>query len=146
MTTKATPTAEKFKREVIFFPAFDKRDPNPSKNYGIGNANVLFVLKGKKGAVTFEVSSGWYLPQQVAEHGQKPWSQWQPSGSSIAYHSRKKRYEEQHFRTDCAFVGGKRCYSDASYCYADDIFKILVAERSEPMWRKLEEFYQSSLN
>lgn len=35
-------------REVEVTPAFDKRDSDPTKDYGIGLAVIKFLLKGEK--------------------------------------------------------------------------------------------------
>lgn len=39
------------KQEIKVIPAFDKRHADPSKNYGIHGAEMLFILTGEKGAV-----------------------------------------------------------------------------------------------
>lgn len=49
-------------RIVKFYPAFDKRDPDPSKNYGIGGVSLLMLVKGEKGAAQFTLSTNWHLP------------------------------------------------------------------------------------
>ena len=38
-------------RIIKFHQAYDKRHPNPSKNYGIHGVDLVFVLKGELGAV-----------------------------------------------------------------------------------------------
>lgn len=62
---------EKFKREVHFSPAFDKRNDIPSKNYGVGAVRIFFLLKGKKGTVQFQIGTNWYLPETVKEYNKK---------------------------------------------------------------------------
>jgi len=42
---------EKFERIVRTRPPFDKRNPNPNKNYGIHGVDIWFILKGKKGGL-----------------------------------------------------------------------------------------------
>ena len=37
-------------RITKIYPAWDRRDPNPSKNYGIHGAELRMVLKGELGA------------------------------------------------------------------------------------------------
>jgi hypothetical protein len=51
----------KFERIVQFLPAFDKRHPDPSKNYGIHGVELRMVLKGPKGAVQFVLFTNWQL-------------------------------------------------------------------------------------
>lgn len=43
----------KFKREITFDPAWDRRSDKPSENYGIHPVQIRFVLIGEKGAVHF---------------------------------------------------------------------------------------------
>ena len=42
-----------FEKIVHAEPAFDKRNGDPKKNYGIHGVNLRFVLKSKLGAVQF---------------------------------------------------------------------------------------------
>ncbi len=46
-------------REITMTPAYDKRDPDPSKNYGVHGVNIVYVLKGKLGAVQFVLYTNW---------------------------------------------------------------------------------------
>lgn len=48
-------------------PAFDKRDPDPKKNYGIHGVNLRWVLNGKLGAVQFLLYTNWQLPHVQRE-------------------------------------------------------------------------------
>lgn len=52
----------KFIKKTIFSKSFDRRDPDPKKDYGIGGVDLWFVLKGKKGAISASFRTGWYLP------------------------------------------------------------------------------------
>ena len=51
------------KRIVKFAPAYDKRNPDPSKNYGVHGVELRMVLKGKEGAVQFLLFTNWMLPR-----------------------------------------------------------------------------------
>lgn len=135
-----------FERIIRIIPAFDKRNPDPSKNYGIGSVRMLFVLKGDKGAVTFSCSTGMYLPQQVAEHGSKPWRGWQPMGFGVWYCSPHPTHEHQSPREACEWLDGKPCYGGGSCLASDEVMPVLLNEGDEGVWRKLEEFYKSWLD
>lgn len=54
-------------RIVRFYPAYDKRDPDPKKNYGIHGVELLMLVKGEKGAVQFKLSTNWQLPHVTKE-------------------------------------------------------------------------------
>jgi hypothetical protein len=49
-------------RIIKFTPAWNKTDPDPSKNYGIGAMSIWFYLKGDLAVVQFHLSTRWYLP------------------------------------------------------------------------------------
>lgn len=94
-------------RITKFIPAFDKRDDDPNKYYGIGAMEVLMLVKGKKGAVQFRFSTGIYTPevtQELAENGELNWKElspghWfaigKPMGYDVGYHSLEPQYEGQ---------------------------------------------------
>jgi hypothetical protein len=56
------PENKKLERIIEFTPAFDKRDPNPKKNYGVHGVELRFVVKGEAGAVQFLIFTNWHLP------------------------------------------------------------------------------------
>src|SRR5690554_1678397 len=56
---------------VTFEPAWDKRDPNPAKNYGVHGVELRMVLKGEKGAVQFVLYTGWQLPHVTKENDER---------------------------------------------------------------------------
>jgi hypothetical protein len=51
-----------FIRKIIFYPAWDRTDPDPSKNYGISDVEIRFVLIKDDKAVELQVGSNWHLP------------------------------------------------------------------------------------
>lgn len=53
---------EEFQEITEFSPAFDRRDPDPKKNFGIHGVELRMVLKGPEGAVQFVLYTNWQLP------------------------------------------------------------------------------------
>jgi hypothetical protein len=51
-----------FIRRINFYPAWDRTDPDPSKNYGISDVEIRFVLIRGGRAVELQAQSGWHLP------------------------------------------------------------------------------------
>ncbi len=147
MTETVTPEATQstLQKIIRISPTFDRRNPDPSKNYGIGSVRMLFVLKGDKGAITFSCSTGMYLPQQVSEHGREPWNQWQPMGYGVWYCSPIPQ-EGQTPREDCEWLDGKPCYGDGSCMASDDVMDALLRDGEDGVWRELERFYKSWLD
>lgn len=138
-----------FEKIVWVSPAFDKRDPDPSKNYGIGACRITFVLKGPLGAVQFMVGTDWYLPS--VQRGQRDWQQdfdrrfdkIQPAGHDIGYHSPKPRYDDQKpLRQDCELVEGGTCYYDGSSLQAEEMIPDFIAGGTTWLWPELERRYR----
>lgn len=127
-------------REIEFTPAFDKRHPDPSKNYGIHGASMRWCLKGEHGAIQFVVFTDWHLPH-VTEELKAKGSFQEPMAADIGYHSHVPRYEGQTLlEQDCDVIGGP-CYYDGSGLQAEEGLRLLITEGSEAVWRWMEEYY-----
>jgi hypothetical protein len=133
---------EKKQRLVEWTPAFDKRDPNPSKNYGIHGMNLRFVLKGERGAIQFLIFTGWHLPRVQEEFKRKGWDS-SPMPADLGYHSLAPHYEGQGVQSDsCEYCDGKPCYYDGSGLNAEPVFDKFVSEGEEAMWAELASYYE----
>jgi hypothetical protein len=130
---------------IQFLPAFDKRDPNPSKNYGIHGVDLMFILKGELGAITFNVFTNWQLPHVTEEFRPKmlpdKYFLFEPKGADISYHSPTPKWEGQTKRDNCPYLDGKPCYNDGSALDAEPIFNILLYSGSDGVWSELKERY-----
>ena len=142
-------------RIIKFDPAYDKRDPNPSKNYGIHGVNLTFVLKGDEGAVQFVVYTNWHLPHVTKEFLYKACvaddkvlyieSMFTPTPADRGYHSPHPMYDDQLQVTDsCECLDGKPCYYDGSGLAAENVYKRLVAEGDAAVWEELEAYYKQA--
>ena len=130
-------------RIMRFRPAFDKRSSNPKKNYGIHGAELAFYLKGEEGAIQFVIYTNWHLPHVQKELDNKLHDHilCHPMPADLGYHSKIPRYDGQKALTeDCEWTGGK-CYYDGSGLNADRIYKILVEQGDEAVWKELEKEY-----
>lgn len=56
----STPTLE-LRHETLWRPAWSKRDPDPSKDFGIHGVDMIWAVCGPAGAVTWGVSNNWFL-------------------------------------------------------------------------------------
>lgn len=142
-------------RIITFEPAYDKRDPNPRKNYGIHGVTLRFVLKGDKGAVQFVIYTNWMLPHVTQELVHKASSKsditsyiescFLPMPADRGYHSLTPRYEDQSIVSEsCEYLDGKPCYYDGSGLAAEDIYKRLVSEGDSAVWEELEAYYKQT--
>jgi hypothetical protein len=137
---------------VEFSPAFDKRDPKPSKNYGIHGVDLRMILKGEKGVVQFVVYTNWHLPHVQEELNRKATLKQDeryieailnPMPADLGYHSPTPIYEGQSVCSDsCGYLDGKPCYYDGSGLNAERIYEVLLKEGSDGVWRELEEYYK----
>lgn len=145
----------KLQRIVEFFPAWDKRHSQPSKNYGIHGAELLMLVLGDKGAIQFRVSTKWHLPAVQKELDQRTLAKsmtagldkfdisatYHPMATDLGYHSKLPMYEDQEVvDTDCKWTGGP-CYYDGSGLNADPVLKLLIGQGSDAVWKRLEEEY-----
>jgi len=125
----------KFERRVEINPAYDKRHPDPAKNYGIHGVDICFVLKGSEGAVQFVLYTGWQLPSIVDRFRD-------PMPVDLGYHSPVPHYEGQMVIAEsCELVDGKPCYYDGSTLNADPVFDALTREGEKGVWDRLEAYY-----
>jgi hypothetical protein len=136
----------KLKRLVEIQPAFDKRHSDPNKNYGIHGAEIKFLVKGKKGVIQFVIFTNWHLPHVQKELEGKchldKYCFLKPLPADVGYHSFVPMYDEQKPITDsCPYLDGKPCYYDGSGLWAEDVFKLMVREGHEAMWKELEKTY-----
>ena len=138
-----------FEKIVWVQPAFDKRDPDPKKDYGIGACRIVFILKGPLGAVQFMIGTRWHLP-----HIQRDKRQWQhdsdtrfdriyPGGWDLGYHSIKPMYDGQKPMERCDVLDVP-CYYDGSSLMADEMVGDFLSGGTKWLWPKLEEYYNET--
>lgn len=139
-----------FARTIEFLPAWDRRSPDPKKNYGIHGAEILFLLKGPDGAVQFRLFTQWQLPEVTREKMHHPYDpiggdfHWmeRPMPADLGYHSPVPRYDGQDILTDeCIALDGKPCYYDGSSLNAEPVFERLLREGHDGVWAALEAYY-----
>jgi len=138
-----------FERTIEFKPAFDKRDPNPAKNYGVHCVEMRWLLKRPKGIIQFVLYTGWHLPHVQEELQAKCHERKSCPLSSlpadIGYHSPVPVYEGQGFVTEsCPYLGGVPCYYDGSSLNAEPIFEKLVTLGHEAVWKEMEKWYYNT--
>lgn len=141
----------KLTREIQISPAFDKRSKDPKKDYGIHGCELRFVLKGKDGAVQFVLYTNWQLPHVTEEFITKPIKdnidlkvRFLPLPADLGYHSPIPQYKDQEPMGPCEYLDGKSCYYDGSGLAAEEVFKLMLKEGSDGVWKKLENYYKET--
>lgn len=141
-----------FERIFTIHPAFDRRNPDPEKNYGVHGCELRMVLKGPKGAVQFVLLTNWQLPHVTEDvlkkSVDKPMKEidlkvrFLPLPADLGYHSMAPMWEdEKPSHEACPYLDGKPCYYDGSGLNAERVYEILLIEGSEGVWRYLENYY-----
>lgn len=136
-----------FEKIVRVSGAFDKRDTDPKKNYGISACRIWFILKGPLGAVQFVIGTNWHLPDVQREN-----REWQhdfdckydkihPEGWDVGYHAHRPMYGDQP-EMDCDLFEGGRCYYDGSSLRADDWVPKFIEGGTDWLWPELEKEYE----
>lgn len=149
-------------RKLVFQPAFDRTDPDPKKNYGVGCLELLFMVFGDKGAVQLQLLTQWYLPNVMNRRleslkrdirmGKEDFlikSFLEPNPIDLCYFSPERRNEDETFFDTGVpyFMDGAPCYY--GYKYYDEnnkvakevAFRKLVDEGDEALWKYLEDYY-----
>lgn len=135
-----------FEKITEVYPSYDKRDPNPKKNYGISSCKINFILKGNEGAVQFLIGTNWYIPS-AREHINKfsrtdSGYQKKPDGWDLGYHSYKPMYEGHSLLAHaCDILDGKPCYYDGSGLRAEEMIEDFIAGGTDWLWKRLEKEY-----
>lgn len=141
---------KKLKREIKLLPAWDKRDPNPSKNYGIHSMNLVMYVIGGKGAIQFVVYTNCHLrhvEQEMITSCDGRFCRLKPLPADIGYHAKIAQYDGQEpTQENCKLTNGV-CYYDGSSLYAEELYyDIFVPKGSDAMFEKMEEIYYERFN
>lgn len=147
--------ADKFEKWIEFTPAYDKRNADPNKNYGVHGVDMRWYLRGENGAIQFVTSTNWFLPNVQREFDLKTATSpdivsqlrtfHTPFATDIGYHSYVPRYEGQDPMGDCQVLHGKPCYYDGSGLQAEKFLKLLISEGHEAVWIAMEKEYEHRL-
>ena len=151
------------RRIVRFLPAFDRRHPDPSKNYGIHGVEMVMYVAGPEGATQFKLFTNWHLPEVQIETEARACSRGtdylnpgkdkcmcivlaRPMAADLGYHRKTPAYADQRPIGDgaCEWTSGD-CYYDGSGLNAERIFETLVREGDEAVWQALEEYYEEAV-
>jgi len=133
-----------FIKEVTFSPAWDKTNPTINRHC----VEIIFLLKGEKGAIQFLLLSGWFLPEseQAFNHmiinGQ--FNPFKPFPADLGYHSYIPMYKKHFPEENCAFLDGCRCYYHGSSLMAQRVYDRLLREGDKGVWDELEKSYQDT--
>lgn len=135
-----------FTKEIKFGKSWDKRDPDPNKNYGIESQTLWFILKGPKGAIQFCMSTGCYIKAVVEEFREAgpykgSYDPLRQFARDLGYHSPQPMYEGQKPMSNPCDVLGGTCYYDGSTLQAEEPMEVLMAKGEDALWSFLMDEY-----
>ena len=132
------------KRDVFFSPAFDKRNPEPKKNYGVGAVRIKFLVSDERGATQFVLYTDWYPAHvQRAGMGTHSLNEVKPAAWDLGYHSPVPQYEGQKVTSEsCEYIGGRPCYCDGSGLMAEPLVYALLDGGSDAVWQLVEQRHE----
>jgi hypothetical protein len=120
-------------------PPFDKRNPDPAKDYGIGSMKIRYIVKGDKGAISFTLNTGGYMENVAKE---KPDLQGYVQGWDVSYHGKNPVNDSDLSSVKCDILDGGECYNDGSALHGEEVGKIFVLHGEDKLWEYLEKYYK----
>jgi len=137
-------------RIVQFHGAYDLRRPEPRKNYGIHGMEIIFAVKGSKGAVTLNIFTDWHLPHVAGEIQARkskgyPYNLDElclPNIVDIGFHSKLPIYGEQTPMENCELTDGNCYYGDSSLQGNEQWREGFLHGGTGWLWPRLEQYYQ----
>lgn len=132
-------------RTIEIHPGYDRR-PSPE---GMHGAEMVFILRGPKGVVTFACFTDW-LPkatQQGLMHGVERSGVIgiQPKPLEYAFHAPEPSETVRRvMHTDCPYMDGGVCWTELNTNTAEYIRDLLLQGGSDAVWLELETRYRAS--
>jgi len=122
---------------------FDKRHPNPKKNYGISPMVIYLIYLKDNNATQFSFSVPFYLPHVACNLPHK--SLWEGMGYDVGYHANKPQYESQTPMKNCDLLKEGQCYYDGSSLLADERYKQFIGRENafDWAWKQLEQDWEN---
>lgn len=139
-----------FTREISWVPAFDKRDTDPAKNYGINSLEMYWSLAGPNGAIELLVMTSWHLAHVQKENDERrpnarfPYLMHKPLAAYIGFHSCAPHFEGHEPTLNCKLFDGKPCYFDRSFTSAEPLLAKLITDGEEAVWAAMLELCPGS--
>lgn len=130
-----------FRRELTILPAYDKRHPDPKKNFGIHGVDMRFVLVGTAGATQWVLFTGMDLPHVAQEMLSKPPLN-RLMAADLGYHALKPQYEGQTAMENCHVLEGGKCFYDGSSLMAEELLEPFLSKGPDAVWERLREEYR----
>jgi len=137
-----TESVNDFQRTLSLSMPFDRRHPDPAKNYGIHGTDLRMIVYRDGLAIQFLAYLPVYLPHVADELASKcsshsSYNPFKGMGADVGYHSVTPRYKDQPIR-DCDILKSGKCYYDGSGLLAEEWYTEFLKGGPDVIWTKLE--------
>jgi hypothetical protein len=137
-----------FIRKVTFDPAYDKRHPDPKKNYGVHGVHIRFTIKNTEEGqgLSFSIGTNWHLSHVQEEINSQPLDSrfpflfHHPQAFGVDIHQKAPNHESQPSRENCDLVDGP-CFCDGSSFLGEKFLQTLIEKGDEGLFTQMEEQY-----
>lgn len=137
-----------FKKTIMIYPGYDHRETAA----GVHGAEMMFILKGNHGAVTFALQTNWIprkpadedvlkSPSRIVETGLEP------KPLDYTFHFDRPLYKALQLQhTVCPYMPeGKECYSMRDSKLALELRDVLLHGGSDGIWTRLKAEYNKAV-
>lgn len=142
-------------RTIRVRPGWHRCDPNPVKNYGIGGAEMVWILQVGDWAITWELLTDWGMPTEAfnaacpdCDHPrhQDGYPRARPMGGAVQWHAPVPMFDGTELVLDECPITGAPCYRDIGYLIGDDLYARLTTEGDEAVWRQMRVLLDDRMN
>lgn len=150
---------EEYKKEIIMTEPYDGHLMTPEKDCGIGSMSFIFVLTGKKGAISTRISTLIFLPKTVERYlngdAIGPFGRIPKTDLRCGYSTDYEPFGNHGIFKHAPSLDGESCEFFKSGLYKceecrslsyDKIARSLVREGSDGVWRHLETIYKEEFD
>lgn len=130
----------KLERKFYINPAYDYILNPTEERKGCGRhcCDMVLGVKGDKGGVSYEMTTGWYLKETEKELGSKLFGN---RYGKLIIHHKKENDDTVSYRCNCDYTDGE-CYFEITGL-RDDLLAILISKGSESLYEELEKIYHN---
>jgi hypothetical protein len=139
---------ECYEKIITFYPAWDRRNSDPGKDYGIHGVGLRIVLVGKRGAIELIVFTNWMLPHVQQDLNKNFFDHLScgPYPVDVLIHSKKPTDLNEAPRSKCVYLGKDKCYANSKHQYTKEVWDTLLYKGSEGVWEHLLKIYKEEFS
>lgn len=141
-TTIELPEWEGYQRTITTRGAYDQRDSNPSRDYGISGVTITFALIGKDRALDWDLLTDCFLPHTNKRLRKVGRSHGGPTAGGVGFHYSEEQYEGMMSSETCTLLDG-RCFYDTGFLIGDEVYRAWAYGGIDGVFGKLREILEA---